>query len=141
MFAGQPRIQICAKTTSVLVSGLLVLCAAFPASAASQMGRLFFYPAERMELNRARTWPSACLTVSGLIVKGSEKLDEWTNSGFADPRLTSTLVAGRDSRAELEVRIGSERTVTLRPGQSLDMVEGGVHEAFDTDRGHCMKRT
>ena len=141
MFEAQYRFQMRAKATSVLTSGLLILCAAFPVSAAPQMGRLFFYPAERMELNRARTSPFACLTVSGLIIKGGEKLDDWTSSGFGDPHLISTLVATTDSRAGLEVHVGSERTVVLRPGQSLDMVEGAVHEAFETDRGRCMDQS
>jgi hypothetical protein len=101
------------------------------------MGRLFFSPTERVDLDRARTWPFSCLSVSGLIVKNGREHDAWMDSGFEDPRLKATVVAASDSRAAFEVQIGSETTVTLRPGQSFDIIDGGLHEAFDVSRGHC----
>lgn len=124
----------------MIVTGSFFLCVAPPALAATHMGRLFFSPTERVELDHARTWPFSCLSVSGLIIRNGREHDAWMGSGFEDPRLRATVVAASDSRAAFEIQIGSERTVTLRPGQSFDMVDGGLLEAFDVSRGHCVER-
>ena len=129
-----------AMAASALAAGMFCLCSASPVSAATHMGRLFFSPTERMELDHARTWPFTCLTVSGLIVRNGREHDAWMGPGFEDPRLRATVVAASDSRAAFEIQIGSESTVTLRPGQRLDMIDGGVHEVFDVDRSHCIDR-
>ena len=129
-----------AIAASALAAGLFCLCSASPASAATHMGRLFFSPMERIELDRARTWPFTCLSVSGLIVRNGREHDAWMGPGFEDPRLRATVVAASDSRAAFEIQIGSTKTITLRPGQRFDMIDGGIHEVFDVDRSHCIDR-
>ena len=138
MFEAKNRTRPAATLGSVLAGGLLLLCAAFPAAATTELGRLFFSPLERSALDRARTSPIECLSVSGLIIRDGKQRGAWMGSGLDVSRLRPTVVASNDPHAAFEVHIESEKTVTLRPGRSLDMIDGGIYDAFDTNRGHCV---
>jgi hypothetical protein len=135
------------------VTALAALLAAVPAAEAAQpIGRLFFTPAERAQLDVARANkrvaepPAASgkraeppkpqtqiITYNGIVRRSDGKSILWLNSHAADEKeaLSGLPVAGRvrpDGRVTLQVPNGGG-TISLKVGQSAELETGRVREA------------
>lgn len=105
--------------------------ACVPASAADGLGRLFFSPAERSELDRLKASPvieqqAARVTVNGIVKSSSGRSVVWVNGvpheaaakgGAAIVRGsggTAATVVAEPGKPPVKVKVGE--TVTLAPG-------------------------
>jgi hypothetical protein len=136
-----------------MIRPLLMLCAVLTvgaASAAQPLGRFFFTPAERAQLDQARaqkqrptqagateaaTAPPATqvVTYSGIVRRSDGKSILWLNNGPQEEQkaLSGLPVRGRvgaDGAVTLEVPHTS-RTVQLKVGQRAELQTGTVAEA------------
>ena len=115
----------------------LVFCILAAGSAHAQpIGRLFTTPQERQQLDIARGLlaappqpaaqvaapPPAPLTVNGFVRRSGGKSTVWLNQQAQDGK----RVIGKNGVA---VTLPSGRTVTVKPGQSIDMHDGRIIEA------------
>ena len=133
----------------------LVCCAlaaaATPAPAQERLGRLFFTPAQRASLDiarsqRARTTLATekpeqeaapvpqTITYSGVMRRSDGKLTVWLNNQPVHDRLSAGAgaIVGRvrpDGSVTLQVP-QSGRSVTLKPGQSVELLGGTVEEGY-----------
>ena len=125
-----------------LLAGVFLACAALPAAAQEQLGRLFFTPEQRSALDARRKArvpdkPTANVVVSptmrldGYVKRSSGRSTVWVNREALDeaspeaPRINP----GRD--AEVTVGVGESRArVTLKPGETLDRGNGEVKDVL-----------
>jgi hypothetical protein len=128
---------------------LLVLAAA-PHAMCAELGRLFFTPAERQQLDQTRLRkqvpaptttaqtvppPEApqVLTYSGIVRRSDGKAVLWLNNQPVEEKeaLSSHAVSGRiRNDGSVTVRVPqSGRTVDLKVGQSVELPSGNVAEA------------
>ena len=133
----------------------LVCCAlaaaATPAPAQERLGRLFFTPAQRASLDvarsqRARTTLATekteqdaapvpqTITYSGVLRRSDGKTTVWLNNQPLHDRLSAGAgaIVGRvrpDGSVTLQVP-QSGRSVTLKPGQSVELLGGAVEEGY-----------
>lgn len=133
----------------------LVCCAlaatASPAPAQERLGRLFFTPAQRASLDvarsqRARTTLATekteqdaapvpqTITYSGVLRRSDGKTTVWLNNQPLHDRLSAGAgaIVGRvrpDGSVTLQVP-QSGRSVTLKPGQSVELLGGAVEEGY-----------
>jgi len=126
---------------------LLLALAAMPATAAQQLGRLFFTPAERAQLDQARAQkqkpqpkaeePAAppapqVVTYSGLVRRSDGKAVLWLNNRPVDEKeaLSSLPVQGRVRKdGSVVVRVPQTgRTIDLKVGQTIELTSGAVAE-------------
>jgi len=138
-------------------SGLCACCAlgamAVPAPAPAQerLGRLFFTPAQRASLDvarsqRARTTLATektdevaapvpqSITYSGVLRRSDGKTTVWLNNQPVHDRISAgaAAIVGRvrpDGSVTLQVP-QSGRSVTLKPGQSVELLSGSVEEGY-----------
>ena len=127
---------------------LLLFAAAPHAMSAEALGRLFFTPAERQQLDQARLRkqtpvqaaeaspapePPQVLTYSGIVRRSDGKSVLWLNNQPVDEKeaLSSHSVSGRiRNDGSVTVRVPqSGRTVDLKVGQSVELPSGNVAEA------------
>jgi hypothetical protein len=124
--------------------------AASAAGAAQPLGRLFFTPAERAQLEMARSTKRApeppasqkpaeppkpetqIITYSGIVKRSDGKSTLWLNSRAADEKeaLSGLPVSGRvrpDGRVTLQSEGGG--TIDLKVGQRAELTTGRVSEA------------
>lgn len=129
------------------VLAVLLMAATAPAFGAEPLGRLFFTPAERAQLDQARLQkerppvakaaeapapaPPApqILTYSGVIRRSDGKAVLWLNDRPVDEKDASGLaVAGRiRDDGSVTVRVPG-RTIDLKVGQSVELTSGTVAE-------------
>jgi hypothetical protein len=134
------------------VAAAAVVTAAGPAVAQETLGRLFFTPAQRASLDVARSQraratlstdkteeqeeaPAAQTIMYGGMVRRSDgKSTVWINNRpLHDNEQTAGMaVVGRvrpDGGVSLQVP-QSGRTVTLKPGQSIELLSGAIEEGY-----------
>ncbi|MDB5903016.1 MAG: hypothetical protein JWM26_1894 [Betaproteobacteria bacterium] len=129
---------------------LAALCAAGTAGAAQPIGRLFFTPAERAQLDNARAQkrvpqPAAAaqpvdtrpetqvVTYNGIVRRSDGKSILWLNNKPADEKeaLSGLAITGRvkaDGGVTLQVP-GSGSSVDLKVGQRAELQTGKVSES------------
>jgi hypothetical protein len=113
-------------------SVLAVLLAAGGAAAAQDIGRLFFTPQQREDLDRRRNTVTpettaapveSEVTVNGRVTRSSGKTTTWVNG---QPQYDA--YAGRDGdRVTME---SGDSAVKVRVGQTLDRSRGQVHDVL-----------
>lgn len=125
-------------------------CAANRVQADDELGRLFFTPAQRAQLNAARANPNrqplaspeaaptaaqgpGGVTYSGVVRRGDGKSTVWINgkpmSEHSRDGEVSVLGVRRDGAVSIAVP-QSERSASLRVGQSMDVVSGSIAESY-----------
>jgi hypothetical protein len=140
--------------TRALVSLSLALAlAAGTAPAAEPLGRLFFTPAQRAQLDIARSQKSRAtlasdqevaapvpevITYGGIVRRNDGKTTVWINNrAVNDGKATDKLpVASRvrpDGSVNLQVP-QSDRSVNLKVGQSVEIVSGTIAEPYARSR-------
>jgi hypothetical protein len=121
------------------------LCVALCANAAEEpIGRLFFTPQERSQLDRLRQSnggpvdaagaDSRTITVNGLVQRSSGKDAAWINSSARNAHdATAGDVAGSVARAApaVAVKLPSGRSLSLKAGQTYDPLSGRVSEPYE----------
>jgi hypothetical protein len=127
---------------------LALAFAAGGACAAEPLGRLFFTPAQRAQLDAARTQKARLplaeekeeapapevITFRGVVRRSDGRSTVWLNDrAIEDGRIAAGIqVGGRvrpDGRITLEVP-QSERRIELRVGQSVELGSGTVEEPY-----------
>jgi hypothetical protein len=131
--------------------GIAALAAAGPAASAQPVGRLFFTPTERAQLDNARAQKRApqqpaataqpvetrpetqVITYNGIVRRSDGKSILWLNNKPADEKeaLSGLAVTGRvrpDGRVTLQVP-GSGSSVELKVGQRAELQTGKVSES------------
>ena len=127
------------------------LAAAQAARAAEPVGRLFFTPAQRASLDVARTQRARAtlanekteqeaapvpqtITYGGIVRRSDGKSTAWFNNQPVNDRepLGGAAIVGRvrsDGSVTLQV-MQSGRSVSLKPGQSVELLSGAVEEGY-----------
>jgi len=125
--------------------------AAQAAGAAEPAGRLFFTPAQRASLDVARTQRARAtlsnekteqeaapvpqtITYGGVVRRSDGKSTAWFNNQPVNDRepLGGAAIVGRvrpDGSVTLQV-LQSGRSVSLKPGQSVELLSGAVEEGY-----------
>lgn len=123
----------------------IVLCATLCANAAEEpIGRLFFTPQQRSQLDRLRQSnggpvdaadpDSRIITVNGLVRRSSGKDTAWINSAARDARDAAAVGAtGRAARGTpgVAVELPSGKRLSLKAGQTYDPASGRVSEPYE----------
>jgi hypothetical protein len=142
-------LALCALATTV-VSGLAAAQA--PKPAAEPMGRLFFTPAQRAQLDVARKQRTRTslateraeedtaaptpqtITYDGVVRRSDGKSTVWINSRPVNEKESASggVIVGRvraDGGVSLQVP-QSGRAVNLKPGQSIELLSGVIEEKY-----------
>lgn len=114
-----------------LLAGLLLVLAADSAAAAENLGRLFFTPQQRQDLDRRRqaniqesaVTTNSFVTVNGQVSRSSGKTTVWIN-GVPQETTRKPLDPARVSLPAGE----GEPSVSMKIGQTLDRVRGEVKD-------------
>jgi hypothetical protein len=137
---------------AIAAPGLVAAQAAQVARAAEPAaGRLFFTPAQRASLDVARTQRARAtlsnekteqeaapvpqtITYGGVVRRSDGKSTAWFNNQPVNDRepLGGAAIVGRvrpDGSVTLQV-LQSGRSVSLRPGQSVELLSGAVEEGY-----------
>jgi hypothetical protein len=133
---------------------LLVLAfAAFEAPAAEPLGRLFFTPAQRAQLDAVRSQKARApapepepeqevkapplpevITFGGIVRRSDGRTTVWINNRpIADGKAAGELPIEGSVRPDGSVRIElpqADRSVDLRVGQSVEIESGAVEEPY-----------
>jgi len=137
--------------------GLIACCALFaaavpaPATAQERIGRLFFTPAQRLSLDVARNQRARAalstekteqeaapvaqtITYGGMVRRNDGKSTVWLNNQPVHDRepVGGATIIGRvrpDGSVTLQVP-QSGRSVTLKPGQSVELLSGAIEESY-----------
>jgi hypothetical protein len=136
------------KRTAVMILLAAVASAATPSFAAETLGRLFFTPAQRAQLDTARSQKSRAslstdeeaaplpetVTYSGMVRRNDGKSTVWLNNRAVNDRqpVDGVPVVGRvrpDGRIVLDTPQGGPR-VELKVGQSVEIVSGTIEEPY-----------
>jgi hypothetical protein len=123
---------------SLISLGLMVLCLAAPAAAAAdELGRLFFTPEQRQDLDRRRATNRAeeeapqikegPLTLDGHVQRSSGKTATWVNGA---PQYDDSH-AGRDASRVTVVPNAGEPGVSLKVGQTYERASGAVSDVLN----------
>ena len=130
------------------LSLLVLLLAAAAAPAAEPIGRLFFTPAQRTQLDVARSQKSRVViepeqeaprmpevvTYDGLVRRSDGKTTVWINNrAINDGKASGRLPVPGHVRPDGSVRLvdpQSGRSVDLKVGQSVDIVSGTIEEPY-----------
>jgi hypothetical protein len=128
-----------------------VLLAAAPSAwCAEPLGKLFFSPAQRAQLDQARSQKSRVtlasenpqeaapapevVTFTGVVKRSDGKSTIWINNravadGAAPSGVPLTGTVGKDGTVSLRSPQG-ERTIQLKVGQSVELLSGTVEEPY-----------
>jgi hypothetical protein len=139
------------KIGLVACSALAAAAVAVPASAQERLGRLFFTPAQRASLDVARSQRARAavatekpeqeatpvpqtITYSGVLRRSDGKTTVWINNQPVHDRESAgaAAIVGRvrpDGSVTLQVP-QSGRSVSLKPGQSVELLTGAVEEPY-----------
>jgi hypothetical protein len=135
----------------LLVCGAIAAAAAPAAAQQERLGRLFFTPAQRASLDVARSQRARAavateksdqdatpvpqtITYSGVLRRSDGKTTVWINNQPVHDRESAGAgaIVGRvrpDGSVTLQVA-ESGRSVSLKPGQSVELLTGAVEEAY-----------
>jgi hypothetical protein len=138
------------KVGLVVCGALSALATSVPAPAQERLGRLFFTPAQRASLDIARSQRARAalaterteeaapvpqtITYSGVLRRSDGKTTVWINNQPVNDRDSAgaAAIVGRvrpDGSVTLQVP-QSGRSVTLKPGQSVELLGGTVEEGY-----------
>lgn len=139
------------KIGLVACSALAAAAVSVPAFAQERLGRLFFTPAQRASLDVARSQRARAalatekseqeatpvpqtITYSGVLRRSDGKTTVWINNQPVHDRESAgaAAIVGRvrpDGSVTLQVP-QSGRSVSLKPGQSVELLSGAVEEAY-----------
>jgi len=128
---------------------LLIACAACNAAQAEPLGRLFFTPEQRVQLDVARSHrsrgpvieappeeeaSSAVLTYSGIVQRNDGKSTVWINNRPVPGAAAATELQGnarvQRDRAVTVPLPQQKRSVRLKVGQSVELGSGEVTESY-----------
>jgi hypothetical protein len=138
------------------VAAMLALAAALgagalPAAAQDGIGRLFFTPAQRQQLDEARRRPTApepvrdaseapkppparSISVDGIVRRGDGQATVWVNRAPTQaPQTTGAVRIGpvRDAGDGADLRLTeSGRRVRIKVGQEVDVQSGQIQERY-----------
>lgn len=128
----------------LLLSPLMSLAAS--AAEPAPLGRLFFTPEQRVQLDGLRAKkvvatqtkeepPPENVTYSGIVRRGDGKTTVWVNSkalSERDIRDSASLVGRieRDGRILVQPAQGTAASLRLKVGQSAELLSGKVEEKF-----------
>src|SRR5260221_9967567 len=133
---------------------LLVILTAAPAAQSQEVGRLFFTPDQRANLDQRRKArvpdkPAAATVVSpvtrvdGYVKRSAGPPTVWINGESVPenapeaPRIDS----GRDRTGSVSISVGeSGKRMRLKPGESLDRGNGEVHDVIGDGEIQVRKR-
>jgi hypothetical protein len=122
--------------------------AAAAASAAEPLGRLFYAPAQRMQLDAARSQKSRpsiaaepeaptlpeVVTYDGVVRRSDGRNTVWLNNrAVHDGRTPADVPVSGKVRADGSVTLGlpqSDRSVKLKVGQSVEIMSGSIAEPY-----------
>jgi hypothetical protein len=128
------------RSKPLLASAILLALAGNSAAAAENLGRLFFTPQQRQDLDRRRqaniqesaVTVNNSLTVNGQVSRSHGKTTVWINGvpqestrRPPDPAMVSLPNGQGDT---------SESSVTVKIGQTLDKVRGQVKDPLEGGR-------
>ena len=122
------------KTSALfrVAGSLLVAALPFAAFGMDTMGKLFFTPAQRAELDRLRGKAAEVITLDGVVKRAGGKSTVWIN-GVAQTENTAaqevTLI-GKPRDAGAVLQISSGRKIRLKAGQAYDITSDKVQEGF-----------
>jgi len=139
------------KISLVACGALAAAAMSVPASAQERLGRLFFTPAQRTSLDVARSQRARAavatekseqeatpvpqtITYSGVLRRSDGKTTVWINNQPVYDRESAgaAAIVGRvrpDGSVTLQVP-QSGRSVSLKPGQSIELLSGAIEEAY-----------
>ncbi len=138
------------KIGLVACTALAAAAVAVPASAQERLGRLFFTPAQRASLDVARSQRARAalatekseeaapvaqtITYSGVLRRSDGRTTVWLNNQPVHDRESAgaAAIVGRvrpDGSVTLQVP-QSGRSVSLKPGQSVELLSGAVEDAY-----------
>jgi hypothetical protein len=108
---------------------------ALPASA-QELGRLFFTPQQRQDMDRRRSsnaqsvvvTPEDLVTVNGRVSRSSGKTTTWINGSPQED-----AHRGPDA-SRVTIRQGEEAPTSLKVGETLDRVKGETRDGLDGGR-------
>lgn len=127
---------------------LLIVCTACGVAQAEPLGRLFFTPEHRAQLDIARSHRSrnptveaapeeetpSTLVYSGIVQRNDGKSTVWINKRPVPGAATATELQGsarvQRDRAVRIILPQQKRSVTLKVGQSLELGTGEVTESY-----------
>ncbi|HET7764796.1 MAG TPA: hypothetical protein VFK92_06870 [Burkholderiales bacterium] len=121
-------------STSIL-AGALILGASSPAAAAEALGRLFFTPQQRQDLDRRRqaniqesaATANSSLTVNGQVSRTRGKNTVWINGVPQE----NTRRPPDPARVALPGGEGEASSVNIKIGQTLDRARGKVKDPIE----------
>ncbi len=121
------------RTTRALVVASLLVIVTGPAAAADNLGRLFFTPQQRQDLDRRRqaniqesaVTANSFVTINGQVSRSQGKSTVWVN-GVPQESNRRPLDPARATVSGGE----GEPSVNLKIGQTLDKVRGQVKDAI-----------
>lgn len=126
-----------ALVAAALLFAVAAGCASGPASAYENLGRLFFTPQQRQDLDRRRqaniqesaVTAESLVTVNGQVSRSSGKTTTWLNGVPQE----STMHLRDPARVTIH---GSENesSVTLKIGQTLDKIRNEVKDPVGSGR-------
>jgi len=139
------------KITLTVCCALAAAAISVPAPAQERLGRLFFTPAQRASLDVARSQRARTalatekteqeatpvpqtITYSGVLRRSDGKTTVWINNQPVHERESAgaATIVGRvrpDGSVTLQVP-QSGRSVSLKPGQSVELLSGAVEEGY-----------
>lgn len=138
-------------TRGVAASAVLLLVLATPVRGQDTLGRLFFTPAQRAQLDRERTAaatlasrpvaqqaqpkapPPKIMTLNGVVRRNDGQTTVWVNNRPIHERFgDAEISAGSIGREGVGVTLpASGRQVRLKVGQTVDATSGKVAESYD----------
>jgi hypothetical protein len=118
-----------------LLAGMLLLGALGQANAAEALGRLFFTPQQRQELDRRRqaniqesaATVNSSLTVNGQVSRSHGKNTVWINGVPQE----NTRRPADPARVTLPGGEGEASSVNIKIGQTLDRARGKVNDPIE----------
>ena len=139
------------KISLTVCCALAAALTSLPAPAQERLGRLFFTPAQRASLDIARSQRARTalatekteqdatpvpqtITYSGVLRRSDGKTTVWINNQAVHDRESAgaAAIVGRvrpDGSVTLQVP-QSGRSVSLKPGQSVELLSGAVEEGY-----------
>ncbi len=122
--------------TCLLLAALLPL----PLQAEDGVGRLFYTPQERQQLNAMRNRNAGVfsdnetLTVNGVVVRSSGKSTVWLNgtpTHDGAPHRDATVLGHRGAGGRITLHHPpTSKTFEIRAGQTVDLTAGRVREPY-----------
>ncbi|HAC35393.1 MAG TPA: hypothetical protein DCF45_12830 [Gammaproteobacteria bacterium] len=125
---------------------ILILVCLPPSALANDLGRLFYTPAERAQLNQLRrsgetiflpdqTDATALetITLNGILQRRDGTLHSWINGipSYSETPLPARLGRQTDENRALPMELPGGMTVRPKPGQWIDLKRGQLFENYE----------